>query len=53
MRILFEVNDLEVASPANVSRCGMVYYISESLGWQSFVKTWVPKTFESILSQDM
>lgn len=45
MRILFEVQDLAVASPATVSRCGMVYLTYEELGWRPFVKTWINTFF--------
>ena len=45
MRMLFEVNDLRVASPATVSRCGMVYLTQEDLGWEPYVKTWLETKF--------
>jgi len=45
MRMLFEVNDLRVASPATVSRCGMVYLTQEELGWEPYVKTWMTTKF--------
>eukprot|EP00928_Gymnodinium_smaydae_P068046 TRINITY_DN5109_c0_g4_i2.p1 TRINITY_DN5109_c0_g4~~TRINITY_DN5109_c0_g4_i2.p1 ORF type:complete len:3873 (+),score=1233.23 TRINITY_DN5109_c0_g4_i2:1305-11621(+) len=41
MRMLFEVEDLAVASPATVSRCGMVYLTDTDLGWLPYVKTWL------------
>jgi dynein heavy chain len=34
MTMMFEVEDLKQASPATVSRCGMVYVSAENLGWQ-------------------
>jgi dynein heavy chain len=46
MRMLFEVQDLAVASPATVSRCGMVYLTPEQLGWEPYVEQWVIRTFE-------
>ncbi|XP_062864847.1 dynein axonemal heavy chain 6 isoform X2 [Trichomycterus rosablanca] len=41
IHMLFEVQDLAVASPATVSRCGMVYIDSEELKWMPYVKTWL------------
>jgi dynein heavy chain len=40
MHLLFEVADLAVASPATVSRCGMVYVDSEDLPWTAIVDKW-------------
>jgi len=55
MRILFEVQDLSVASPATVSRCGMVYLTPDELGWRPYVKTWVHTFFDddTVMTNDL
>uniref|UniRef100_A0ABI7Z6S1 Dynein axonemal heavy chain 10 n=2 Tax=Felis catus TaxID=9685 RepID=A0ABI7Z6S1_FELCA len=39
--LLFEVGDLQYASPATVSRCGMVYVDPKNLKYQPYWKRWV------------
>lgn len=51
MRMLFEVQDLAVASPATVSRCGMVYVPLEELGWRPFVQTWLDTAMGEVISE--
>lgn len=41
MTMMFEVADLAVASPATVSRCGMVYLGTSVLGIWPLIECWI------------
>jgi dynein heavy chain len=42
------VEDLSQASPATVSRCGMVYLETKQLGWFALIKTFILKLHDNL-----
>jgi len=49
MVMMFEVEDLTVASPATVSRCGMIYLEPESIGIWPLIDSWILKLPQNLL----
>nr|XP_036878224.1 dynein heavy chain 11, axonemal [Manis javanica] len=43
MRLLFETHHLRTATPATVSRAGILYVNPQDLGWNPYVASWIDK----------
>uniref|UniRef100_A0A8C5QH48 AAA+ ATPase domain-containing protein n=1 Tax=Leptobrachium leishanense TaxID=445787 RepID=A0A8C5QH48_9ANUR len=41
MRLLFEIGHLRAATPATVSRAGILYVNTQDLGWSPYVTSWI------------
>ena len=41
MRLLFEISHLKTATPATVSRAGILYINPADLGWNPYIQSWI------------
>ncbi|XP_045488493.1 dynein beta chain, ciliary [Pieris rapae] len=41
MRLMFEISNLRTATPATVSRAGILYINPQDLGWNPYVTSWI------------
>ena len=49
--MMFEVEDLSAASPATVSRCGMVFLEQQDIGWRVLVTSWCERLPDRLKDQ--
>ncbi|GFR90124.1 dynein heavy chain 17, axonemal, partial [Elysia marginata] len=43
MRLLFEISNLRTATPATVSRAGILFINQNDIGWNPYVQSWIDK----------
>jgi dynein heavy chain len=52
MRLLFEVSNLRNATPATVSRGGVLFINETDIGWQPFVNSWLDRSQPHMKAND-
>ncbi|KAF8821953.1 dynein heavy chain family protein, partial [Cardiosporidium cionae] len=57
VKLLFETTDLSAASPATISRCGLIFFGHETVTWKLLVRSWLERkitpTFTAAISEQL
>lgn len=51
MRLIFEIDNLRNATPATVSRAGVLFINETDIGWLPYMNQWLDRSVESVLRQ--
>ncbi len=46
MRLLLEISNLKNATPATVSRGGVLFINEQDIGWMPYMNSWLERSFE-------
>lgn len=49
MRLLLEISNLKNATPATVSRGGVLFINETDIGWMPYMNSWLERSFEKSL----
>lgn len=53
MTMVFETENLAKASPATVSRCGMIYLNGDMVGLRNFFQSWLVKQYDTLFDSEI
>lgn len=48
MRLLFEISNLRNATPATVSRAGVLYIDEKEIGWGPYMNCWLERSSDMV-----
>ena len=49
MRLLFEISNLKYATPATVSRAGVLFINESDIGWKPYYESWINSHKKEVL----
>lgn len=51
MRLIFEISNLKNATPATVSRAGVLFINETDIGWMPYMNQWLERSIEKVMKK--